>query len=128
MAITPLEEKLKEADKRYLEIDEERRLSTSRGDYTESFKATEVQIRLGVRAFLVRFGVEYSESSSTVELIAALREVIASRPPELTEDANLPMMLKSVDELKQALKDIGYFRQGYGATSGRPQPPDMRMT
>jgi hypothetical protein len=128
MASTPLEEKLKEAGKRYLEINEERRLSASRDDYTESFEATEDHVRIGVQAFLEHFGVEHSDSASTVECIAALREAVAGRPAELTEDAPLQFILRAVDDLEQVLRDIGYFRQGYGAGSGRAQPSDMRMT
>jgi hypothetical protein len=127
MALTPLEEKLKEAGKLYLENDEARRLIGSSSDYSLSFDATEQHVRLGVQAFLVHFGVEHSESSSTVELIAALRDVVASRPPELKDDAHLQLMLKSVDDLEQTLRDINYFRQGFGALSDRGMPADMRM-
>lgn len=127
MALTPLEAKLKEAYKKSLEVDERRRLSDNRGDYEESFKATEEEVRVGVRAFLDHFGIDYSDESSTTELIATLREVIASHPPELTAEARPEWLIERVDELAQTLRDISYFRQGYGATSGRPQPADMRM-
>lgn len=126
MALTPLEEALKEARKHYLEVDERRRLSDNKSDFTESFRATEDHVRIGVEAFLDHFGVDHDPGSTTNELIDQLRETVLRHPPQLTHDARPEYLVSwAIDDLEQVLKDIEYFRLGYGATD-RPRPPDMK--
>lgn len=122
-----LEEKLKDQEKQWLEIDEKRRLGAARGDYTEAFKATERHMDASLRAFLDYFGQPAADDASRTEMIHSLRNILASRPPQLVEDAPISVLVKYVDDLEQELRDIEYFGQGYGALSGRPKPSDMRM-
>jgi hypothetical protein len=52
---------------------------------------------------------------------------IASAPPQLPDSAPAQLLAKRIAALEQTLRDIHYFKQGFGLSVGSSKPGDMKL-